>query len=217
MHSATAPWVLPQIGSCARGAAAMFPEDDSCIYEWPKDERNSDLSSTVTSGIMEFQGFVSRYHRAKACAKRRERNRIVSLIQTHYRPIERAEAMARYLARSSRPDALDDGIDVLARLSWRTEQLVWDRYREGEIPGHEEDYWYILIRGLGKCQPSDLGKMLIRQLTRSDRLAVREAAVEALADVGGSEAADRLVEIARTDPSPFIRGLARDRLEDCVR
>ena len=83
------------------------------------------------------------------------------------------------------------------------------RFSQPQATEIDEDYWYVLIRGVGKSAlPS--ASMFVEMLWSKSP----EAAVEALGDIGNDEALKRLRTLAAHAPSQFIRQLAAGIIDE---
>jgi hypothetical protein len=111
---------------------------------------------------------------------------------------------------SREPDRLDDAVDFLSALGSRFITFAMDRLISSPPNGANDDYWYVIVRALGR-----MGLLsMIKGFASSPHRTVREAVVEALADVGDKTSLMLLREFATSDESSFIRNLAQESLSE---
>lgn len=158
-----------------------------------------------------FEHEVGRFHRALGKERDAARSAIIKKLLAADEPDEYIQTALRAFVSSARPGRLDDAIDVLSQCGQLLPQFVSEVLTRSQPPSVDEDYWYVLIRSIGKSSlPS--AKLLVELLwSRSP-----EAAVEALGDIGDAESLDKLRGIAAKHPSEFVRTLASEVIEECA-
>ena len=122
--------------------------------------------------------------------------------------VEDVDRAIRLLLGVHRSGRLDDAIDILALLGRDVVHAVAQARLSVFAPdGSNDDYWYVLIRAAGRTGDHDL----LRRFLGSRFIALEEAAVQALGDIGDSTALKDLRRIAN-DPrrSQLIRELAEE-------
>ncbi len=139
------------------------------------------------------------------------RSAIIQKILNADNPDEYIQTTVQTLISSARPGRLDDAVDILSECGPRLEQFVNEVLLQSmQIDDADEDFWYVLIRGIGKSTlPS--ARMFVRMLWPNSP----DAAVEALGDIGGDESLKRLREVAAGDSPEFVRNLAAEIIEEC--
>ncbi|MEZ6081215.1 MAG: hypothetical protein R3C56_37770 [Pirellulaceae bacterium] len=123
-------------------------------------------------------------------------------------------------------ESLDIAIDVLSQLGetyqnfafmyLQTDIAQWSKlYPERKFEPNQ-DYWYVLLRAVGKCGGDASRSVSILSVCQDRALrVVAEAVVEGLGDIGNTEAMALLRNIKSTHSDEFIRNLAEVVLEDC--
>jgi len=121
------------------------------------------------------------------------------------------------------PSRLDIAIDVLSQLqrsiyNYAHQFLIndlgnWSHLYSKRAYEPNDDYWYILLRSVAQADiENGLKLRFISMCSDATSRGVLEGVVEALADVGTSEAKDRL-ELLREHKDPFLSSLATDALD----
>jgi hypothetical protein len=114
------------------------------------------------------------------------------------------------LISSRKSGRIDAAIDILTLLGRETvHSFAEDRLHSSPPNGSNlsDDYWYAVIRSAGRVEDREI----IERLIDSPNPSIQEAAVEALADVGGSLSRDLLHRIANDPHRPSqLRDLARE-------
>ena len=159
--------------------------------------------------VLRFEHEVARFQRALGTERDALRSAIVRKIMAADYPDEYVEVVIQTFVLSSRPGRLDDAVDILSETPRVLPQFVSELLSQPPDNERDEDYWYVLIRALGKSSLSS-ARMFIEMLWPKSP----EAAVEALGDLGGPESLQRLRDIAGTDASEFIRQMAAEILEE---
>lgn len=125
---------------------------------------------------------------------------------------------------SSHDDALDFGVDVLARCSLLTVNYV-SRYLRQDVTNYNglygdrayepsDEYWHVLLRGLSLCDAPDAQKLqIIGMCVDATSRGIQEVVLESLANIESSEATAKIEKFLASDDS-FIADLAREILAD---
>jgi len=123
------------------------------------------------------------------------------------------------------PDRLDLAIDVLSQLGpiiqnyadayLKKDIATWNKFEPNEKFKPCEDYWYILLRSAARCDADarishDIISICQDEISRG----IAEAVVEALGDLGSSDAKSLLSHISTTSSDDFIVQLAHEVLAD---
>jgi hypothetical protein len=159
---------------------------------------------------LRFEHEVGRFHRALGQERDAARSAIVKKLLAVDEPDEYIQTALRAFVSSSRPGRLDDAVDILSQCGRLLPQFVSEVLTRPQPTSVDDDYWYVLIRSIGKSTlPS--ARLLVELLwSRSP-----EAAVEALGDIGDAESLKKLRVVAAGDPSEFVRSLATEVIEEC--
>jgi len=183
-------------------------EDDICTDSTgvPSDE---DLG-TEPLAVVRFEHQVARFQRATGRERDAARAAIINKLLATDDPDAFLNTVIQTLTLSKRPGRLDDAVDILSKCGHLLPQFICEMLSQNQILPVDEDYWYVLIRSVGKSN-LPAARMFVDLLwTKS-----REAAVEALGDIGDDESLKRLHDIAAGDPSARIRQLAAQAIEEC--
>lgn len=180
---------------------------------WVSEAPTFDESGTQTLRIAEFCHDVRQFHFARANQKQFRRSEVQDAIWLAGREgdaVCHVDALLDILASSTLPSRIDDGIDVLSKVSPFVLEDWFCTYAEHR----DETSWYIAIRAAGRIEDSSPLRAAIMRAIVSPNETLREAAAEALHDRGDCAALQQLRTLATADPSPFIRELAAELLED---
>jgi hypothetical protein len=159
---------------------------------------------------MRFAREVASFQRSVGTQRDAARGTIVRRILTADDPDEYVGTVLQTLLSSRRPGRLDDAIDILSATGPVVATFICEMLSQPQVTEVDEDYWYVLIRALGRSQ-IPAARMFIDLLWQKSP----EAAVEALGDLGNAESIARLRTIAGSDGSDRIRQLAADIIEEC--
>jgi hypothetical protein len=166
---------------------------------------------TEAPKAIKFGHEVARFQKIAGHARDAARSAIVRKIVRSNSPDEEIEITLQTFIASAVPGRLDDAVDILCQVGPMLAQFATETTSRALSVAPDKDYWYVLIRALGKSGlPS--ARILIDSLWKRSP----EAGVEAFADLGGPESLQRLRTVAHTDPSEFIRQLAAEILEECT-
>jgi hypothetical protein len=167
-------------------------------------------SRTEPPEALRFEHEVARFQRATGSERDASRSAIVRRILTADYPDDYVETVLQTLVFSSRPGRLDDAVDILSETPRVLPQFISEALSQPQAAGADEDYWYVLIRALGKSSlPSS--RIFIELLWSKSP----EAGIEALGDLGDAQSVRRLRAVASSDASDFIRQMAAEILEEC--
>ena len=109
-----------------------------------------------------------------------------------------------------RPGRLDDAVDILSQCGELLPNFILEMLSQPQATGIDEDYWYVLIRGVGKSAlPS--ASIFVEMLSSNSP----EAGGRVLGDIGSEQALKRLRAVAAHGRSPFIRQLAAGIIDEC--
>lgn len=166
---------------------------------------------TEAPEAIQFGHEVARFQKIAGHARDAARSAIVRKIVRSNSPDEYIEMTLQTFIASAIPGRLDDAIDILCQVGPILAQFATEITSRALSAEPDKDYWYVLMRALGKSRlPS--ARILIDSLWGRSP----EAGVEAFADLGGPESLQRLRTVAHTAPSEFIRKLAAEILEECT-
>jgi hypothetical protein len=167
---------------------------------------------TEPPASLRFEYQVARFQRAVGHQRDAARSAIVKrLLQAGGDSDEYIQTLVCTLISSARPGRLDDAIDILAQCGNLLEHFVYEVLSQPQTAQtSDEDFWYALIRGIGKS-PLPSARMLVELLSSKSP----EAAVEALGDLGDDESLKRIRAVAAASGSEFIRDLAAATLDEC--
>lgn len=186
--------------------------EESSAVEYLEEHQAVPVEDTRTepSESLRFEHELARFQRAVGSERDASRSAIVRNILAADYPDEYVETILQTLILSSCPGRLDDAVDILSETPRVLPQFVSEVLSQPRAAEPDEDYWYVLIRALGKSSlPSS--RMFIGLLWPKSP----EAGVEALGDLGDAESLRRLRAVASTDASDFIRQMAAEILEEC--
>lgn len=159
---------------------------------------------------------------AAADAKQELASELVDRITIEDDKAARAAWAAYLILRSPKPGRLRDCVAILSRLG---RHIVLGCILDASIhrpptpdaDPRTKDYWFALVRALGflyRQQPDQLLMSMALDFSRDRCEAIREAALDSLADMAGPEAETRIREIAENDSSPILRETASDIFDD---
>lgn len=175
-------------------------------------ESQEDTASTEEKMAI-FQGLVKALLHAPASKKRSLRNWVVDDLAVGRRLSERIRFVLDEAISTPRAGRLDDAIDVLDDARVNLTNFLRERQFHISRENMDEDAIYILVRAAGRRGP-DTTRFIVPWAIQSDRIAVREAAVEALGDLDTPSAISYLHQIAKNDDSASVRDTARHVLND---
>ncbi|RIK84171.1 MAG: hypothetical protein DCC68_01935 [Planctomycetota bacterium] len=174
---------------------------------------------TFSPELDRFEHDVRALLRAPAREKRVARDTVVSKIRNSSRSSEeRAElrssdaikSLIRLAVSSRRAGRLDDAIDVLSQVGPILELFIKDEYLRETTPGVNDDYWYVVLRAIGKSGLQNAFQ-LVECLWRN----CPEAAVEALGEIDDERAVDKLRNCAADGSADEnVRAMANDILDE---
>lgn len=186
--------------------------DESLIEHWYPNTPPTSTKGNLTNApkAIQFGHDVARFQKIAGHARDAARSAIVRKIIRSNSPDEEIEMTLQTFISSAVPGRLDDAVDILCQVGPMLAQFATETTSRVLSVEPDKDYWYVLIRALGKSGlPS--ARILIDSLWQRSP----EAGVEAFADLGGPESLQRLRTVAHADPSEFIRQLAAENLEEC--
>ena len=203
----------------AWSTALKCPSEYEPVKYEPEDNTN-----TKSSGEVSLQQVISELLESGGRRKQDVADCVIAKIS---RSDESAPNWATWTAyrilHSPKPGRVDDCLGIFTRLSPTivrdTLQDAFRRHPPQETGQHNwtEDYWYVLIRSLGRIVgdwPSEQLRDIIELASHFPMVSIRESAILALGDIGDPAAVERLRMIAVEDSHPLLRDLAEEMLED---
>lgn len=179
-----------------------------------RQQKNRPVSDDTTSAelaISQFRGLVRSFFRASMASKRNLRGWVVDDMAVGRRLTERVECILESAVSSTKPSRLDDAIDILDHP--KVDLTTYFRDVRGSLEREGDDAIYVLLRAAGR-RSDNAARFVLPWALKSDRTCVREAAVEALADIGTEAAASVLRRISESDASSSVREAAKEALDE---
>jgi HEAT repeat protein len=173
----------------------------------------SDDTSSSELKLSHFEGLVRAFLRAPACTRHRLREWIIADLAAARRINDRIAIVLREALASSQPGRLGAAIDLLSSPQVNLKQFVQSGLRADLLEAMDEDAAFILVRAAGRRYDHST-ELIMPRAVHSLRETVREAAAEALYDLGTPAAVAALTIIADSDSSPIVRQTASERLDD---
>ena len=166
--------------------------------------------------LSEFEAIVRNYVCASANQKDDDRQEIISELSRSVDIAGRIDSLLLNGINSPYPGRLDSLIDVLcdSRINLYDYLLRKVFFGGFDFERLNEDAIYVLIKAAGKRNDSANNLLLSWALNKNRSECVREAAVEALADIGEEGALDKLKNIAADDKAESIRRIAHEYLAE---
>ncbi len=199
-------------------SAGAMSLGDETVSPFPSDSRQqardpvSDDTGSSELVISQFRDLVGSFFRASAPSKRKLRAWVVDDVAVGRRLTERIECILEHVVLSPKPSRLDDGIDILDKPKVDLTTYLRDAQYRGSLSRKHEDAIYVLVRAAGR-RPDDAARFVLPWALKSERASVREAAAEALADLGTEAATSMLRQMSDHDNSPSVREAAQEALE----
>jgi hypothetical protein len=166
----------------------------------------NDPFSSKSAEVNSLSELIDRFHHSIGRAKNPARLELVALLRKSESQLSALRAtMELLVATPYSPGSSGEALDVLSDLGDVALNLVDMSLRQNPPNGTNDEYWYVLIRGLGKAGNLEM----VRQFARSPYRALREAAAEALRDLGDEKSLSR---IASEDSSQSLRETAQELL-----
>ncbi len=165
---------------------------------------------TEPPAALRFEHEVARFQRTVGSQRDAARSAIIKKVLAADGPDEYIQTALRVLVSSAQPGRLDDAVDILSECGRVLEQFVCEVLTQPEATEVDEDYWYALIRGMGKSGLPSARPYIELLWSKSP-----EAAVEALGDIGDDESLTRLRAVATGDQSGFVRQSAAMIVAEC--
>ena len=199
------------IHSFSRTLSGLFaPELEHCVpYDYYATPQKKDIRTELPEALR-FEYEVARFQRAVGRQRDAARSAIIKKLLTADNPDEYIQTAVHTLISSARPGRLDDAVDILSQCGRLLPQFVCESLPQPQTTEIDEDFWYTVIRGMGKSGfPS--ARMFVELLWSKSP----EAAVEALGDIGDDESLERLRAVVAGDSPEFVRNLATEIIEEC--
>lgn len=207
--------------SCSTATATVEPIDDSIDtgsdrfdeHSWHPDRLGEHCTDDTAFDALlsQFEAMVRHYLRAPGFDKDRAREHVIEELGVRESDVERIDALLDLAIQSPMPGRLDSAIDVLS--DNRVDLLTYLSQASFALNSLDEDKLYVLIRAAGKRRDSTTA-MLTNWSLRHDRPSIRQAAIEALVDVGTLGAIAQIRTIAESDQCESVRRTARECLSD---
>lgn len=186
-----------------RLAASNQPAESSFLWDTVPS-----LLDAAASWRAAIEGALRRVQEASGVAKAKARTEAVQAIIRAGTSTEVLDHAVRSIIGVHRSGRLDDAIDILSELGRvRIRSLAETWWRAFAADGTNDDYWYAVIRAAGRSGDRGIPKKFLD----SRFVALKEAAVEALGDIGDPVALEDLRQVAGDSDQPdFIRELAKE-------
>ena len=191
------------------------------------DLENCSRESTQPVGVGEIGRFISILKRhANQSGDARQRSRKVLVEYINFSPNSQLlinELIMTCIGMKC-PERLDIAIDVLSGVGGaianyaytylQTDIQQWSKLYPNEKFKPTDDYWYVLLRSVGKCSGNPDKRFQVLSMCQDEPArGVAESVVEGLADLGTPKAIAVLNGLANNHPDRFIQKLARELLE----
>lgn len=139
------------------------------------------------------------------------RDRLSWLIFTSKSQALLADFAIKLILTSRSSGYIDEAIEVLVGSRPQTVKALMSESLPLASPNEDNgDYWYVVIRALGAAGASgDVAKFATSPYVR-----IREAAVEALSDLGDESSINLLKSLSQSDQSKFIQRIATEVLAE---
>jgi hypothetical protein len=159
----------------------------------------------------DIRDFVSSLRKYRDQRRRMVREIVAREIRSSRSPQQSLDHALDTIFTFPASERLDEAIDLLVETEELTDQLAREALASHSYDRHRTDeYWYCLVRSLGK-----LGKeALVSQFAQNSNRSIREAVVEALGEINDKLSITLLQQLATNDESEFIRELARNTLAE---
>lgn len=166
-----------------------------------------------------FDDLVERMSATWGWEKQQIADEVIQRIASSKDKTSKALWAGHLILQSKGDNCIYDFAGILSRLGPAiTRDCVFQALQQSHREQYTDDYWFAAVRALGfLCQRghTDEFRSLIVMVSRNlSNIAMREAAVYALADIQDESAAARLNQMAEKDPSPIIREAAQESLEE---
>jgi hypothetical protein len=193
------------------GPVSIRPIEIECHYNQPAKEF-SRITLSAASDYTAIRNALTRVRTTVAQEKVRAQDAAAQAIIRAGASAENVDRALQVLLSEHRSGRLDDAVDILKLLGREVVRTVFKNALSTYAPdGDNDDYWYVLIRAAGRTGVGDIS----RHFLRSPFLALEEAAVQALGDIGDAAALDDLRIIAKETGRPqLVRELAEELASD---
>lgn len=179
----------------------------------PQSECDSSTPSIIT-----FRHLLARYPRSSGSDRRVLRSEIVRRVaESRFSPSgpdPYLQAVLDEMLQTKQVGRLDDAIEILAHAGPELAQFVQEAQLRHPFATTDSNYWYVLIRALGRVPPTPTSDWFIDQALSSRLRPLVEAAVLALAERGDEASRRRLRSLREKPDSPFLRELLDEALAD---
>lgn len=165
---------------------------------------------TNSPASIQFEHDVRSMLRASATDKAKLRSLVIERIRQSDSPSALIRLLLRVAISSRRAGRLDDAIDVLSQVDQSLTRFAADDFLRENHPGAEDDYWYVVLRALGKSRLSKAHE-LVEIFWRF----CPEAAAEALGEINSESSMEKLkLLVADEGVNGDVRALAREIIEE---
>ena len=120
------------------------------------------------------------------------------------------------------PTGIDLAVDVLSKIGTRLLEYAWGylhrdllNLKGGRPYEPNDDYWYVLLRAVARVHDDERSRFrFISCCKEAESRGVREGVVEGFRDLGTAAAIKQVKWFAEHDADSFIRGIAKEALDD---
>lgn len=164
--------------------------------------------------LLLFGENVRAFRDADVARRHQLRSPLVSDIKQSTEPDRFIAMLLREILASRKAGRLDDAIDILAELGHPLEMFVRRTIGQEPEDRREENYWYVLIRALGRSVDAAMFRAYVPYWIGSNNRSIREAVVEALGEENHPASAALLRQMAATDKSRLVQELASNVVKE---
>ena len=175
--------------------------------------------------LSRFSSVLKRLARAQGEQRRHFRKVLISYLSYSTNANDLIDTLIQDCLVLKSSESFDIAIDVLSQLGEQLQNYAF-RYIQQDMmqfnrlyPERKyvpnEDYWYVLLRSIGKCDGPTEHSLSILSVCQDDApRAVSEAVVEGLADLDTTASKSLLASIGSSHKDSFIKALASDLLAE---
>lgn len=180
--------------------------------------------SYPSAGLVVFRHWVRTLLEFKAVDRSEASASIRRIITIAQEPDRYIDELLILCAGHTNVDRAGIAIDILSQTgetifdyAWNflcRDVKEWTRWSDQAYEPNP-DYWYILLRSVARSATPDAKKLrFIGSCANAATRAMREAVIEALADMGTAQAKEIIAKFAATDSDEFIKRIAQEALDD---
>ncbi len=192
---------------------------------------NSYDHEIAQSELARFESILKRHVLAQSVERAKLRQVLVQYVKFSPNASDLINSLILSCISMKCPERLDIAIDILSQLdhvivSYANNYLDRDMKQWKKLYPYEDkkfrpndDFWFVLLRSVGKSKAKSLLALRVISACQDETSrGVAEAVVEALGDLGTSEARSILAATQQSHPDPFVKELAAEILEglDCA-